>query len=271
MYKIIFTDLDGTIVPESQIISDYTKEVITQVRKLGIPFILASGRANHSMRTFHEALGLDEVMISYNGALIDVAGEAHYYQPLPEAVAQKLYRFAQEEKYYFQFYHQDALYTLDSYAEHSAYLAYSKNNRVALKTIAPDSELLQEALKSVTKWMFIEHDRVKLESIAEALAKLLPGEAAMSFTSDAYFEIYHHDVNKGNALLQVLKEYGLDASEALSFGDNFNDIELLEVAGMSYAMKNASPQVQARAKRVTSSSVDEDGVAKVLAELFLHT
>jgi Cof subfamily protein (haloacid dehalogenase superfamily) len=270
VYKIVFSDLDGTLVPHSGVMSEYSKQVIGQVRALGIPMILASGRSSHSMRPFYEDLQLDEPMISYNGALVEGLKQGDYTQSLEPEHAKSLYDFAVKAGYYFQFYYQGDLYTIDEFAEHPFFTMYRGRAKIEWKSVPKDSPQLYEALSAITKWSFIEQDRAKLEKIAGEAQALLAGQVGMSYTSSEYFEIYHKLVNKGNATLKVLQEYGLKPEQAISFGDNYNDIELLQVVGAGYAMSNAADGVKAEAFGVTEFSVDEDGVAKMLAKLFLQ-
>lgn len=264
MYKIIFTDLDGTLLPESKRISDYSKNIIAKVRKLGIPFILASGRSISNMRRFQKDLNLNEPLISYNGALIDINNKNYYYKPLELSIAMKLLEFSIKKRCYFQFYDEDQLTTLLSYRDHPNLMHYVKNT-----DLTPFYTQLENInLNSVTKWMFIENDRLKLESLASEIRESFGLDTSMSFTSSIYFEIYNKEVNKGNAALKVVDWYGLKPSDIISFGDNYNDVELINISKLGVVMGNAPKDIRSIADRVTSYTCEEDAVAKILDEIF---
>ncbi|NIZ47114.1 Cof-type HAD-IIB family hydrolase [Entomospira nematocerorum] len=265
MYKIIFTDLDGTLLPSNKKMTSYTKEVIHAVRSMGIKFILASGRSITSMRNFHKELLLNEPIISYNGAYIEHLGEEIYYHALDKAMAEKLLQFAVENHLYFHFYNKDQLTTLDFYIDHPELLSYSERNGLIPVGIG----IADVDFSQVTKWMFVEQNRQKLEFIASQVQGLLGAGANMSFTSDIFFEIYSDVVNKGNAAHYIMDMYGLKAEESISFGDNHNDIELVSMAHLGVAMKNSPDALKNIAMMESQYTSDEDGVAKILEELFL--
>lgn len=266
MYKIIFTDLDGTLLPSNKRMSDYTKEIIQRVRYMGVKFVLASGRSIPSMRIFHQELGLDEPIISYNGAYIEHLGQEIYYRALEPSSAEILMQFAVENHLYFHYYNKDQLTTLDTYAEHPELLSYSQRN--SLTPIALAKESLD--FSQVTKWMFVEQNRENLEKIASQVEKLLGNKANMSFTSDIFFEVYSHEVNKGNAAQYIMHMYGLKAEDSISFGDNYNDIELVSMAQLGFAMKNGPDALKKIATMQTKYTCDQDGVARILEEIFLQ-
>jgi Cof subfamily protein (haloacid dehalogenase superfamily) len=266
MYKIVFTDLDGTLLPEDKGMSAYTKEVIAKVRMQGVKFVLASGRSTPSMRPFYQELQLHEPMISYNGACIEVDGKPYYNQPLNDESASKLFEFAMAKEYYFHFYHADRLQTIERYLEHEEFVSYAKNSNMQVDGFSCDAV----PLKDLTKWMFIDRDRAKLEQIAKEVEALLGDSVGMSFTSEYFFEVYNKEVNKGNAALQVMKLYGVDASQTISIGDNYNDMEMISVAQLGVAMVNAPEAVKALATLICPYTSDEDGVAKMLEDIFLR-
>ena len=80
------------------------------------------------------------------------------------------------------------------------------------------------------------------------------------------FDIYPLHISKGKALRHILQEVHLSLEDCIAFGDGFNDLEILEVAGLGIAMGNAQKSVKDKAKDVCSS-VQENGVAKKLVEL----
>ena len=84
---------------------------------------------------------------------------------------------------------------------------------------------------------------------------------------DSYFlEIFHATSSKGEALRHLTRHLGIAMSDVVAVGDNYNDREMLEVAGLGVAMANAEPEIIAIADRVTRSN-DEDGIAALIDDL----
>ena len=100
----------------------------------------------------------------------------------------------------------------------------------------------------------------------------LPDEVYERFTvvrsADVFLEFIHLETSKGTALEQILAFEGLDAAQAIAFGDNENDISMLELAGMGVAMENAADQVKAVADHVTGTNVAH-GVAEAIERFVL--
>ena len=100
-----------------------------------------------------------------------------------------------------------------------------------------------------------------------------PGQWRVIFSrtalaTTAAIEVLHPSVSKGRALDVLCRRFGIGPERVLAFGDNVNDVEMLEFAGLGVAMANGSPEALAVADRITASN-DEDGIAVMLEELGL--
>lgn len=78
-----------------------------------------------------------------------------------------------------------------------------------------------------------------------------------------YLEITNRQASKAFALSFLLKKYGLTAAQTIAFGDNHNDIEMLQLAGLGIAMANAPDDVKAGADFITTGN-DEEGIKRAL-------
>ncbi|ELV04578.1 Cof-type HAD-IIB family hydrolase, partial [Brachyspira hampsonii] len=87
------------------------------------------------------------------------------------------------------------------------------------------------------------------------------------FSGETLLEIICKDVSKGNALKWICNKKGIDIKDTIAFGDNLNDIEMIECAGIGVAMGNAEETVKQKADYITLSN-DEDGVGKFLSRIF---
>ena len=114
--------------------------------------------------------------------------------------------------------------------------------------------------------MFIGENDI-LKEIAKELDKKLKDKVYYTFSSPVYLEGHSPKVSKANALSFLINKYDIKKEEVMAFGDNNNDIEMLEMAGISLAVENAENVVKEKAKYITKSNI-ENGVGYFIKEYF---
>ena len=114
--------------------------------------------------------------------------------------------------------------------------------------------------------MFIGENDV-LKEIAKELDKKLKDKVYYTFSRPVYLEVHSPKVSKANALSFLINKYNIKNEEVMAFGDNNNDIEMLEMAGISVAGENAENVVKEKAKYITKSNI-ENGVGYFINEYF---
>jgi len=266
----LVVDLDGTVVGASNQISARVKQAVQAVQAQGIPVAIATGRMYQSARRFHADLGSTLPLMSYQGALIkDPADDTlHRHWHLPKVYAQQLLEFYEQpavrEEVSVHFYIDDQLYVREITAETEAYAARSNIEPIAvgdLRTLL-DADLTKILAQSSN-----------VELIDNLLSKLrqryTSAELYLTKSVDIFLEATHPDVNKGNAVRYLAENIlGLRADQVMAIGDNFNDFEMLQYAGIGVAMGNAPEGVQAIANWV-APSVEEDGAAIAIEKFIL--
>ena len=105
----------------------------------------------------------------------------------------------------------------------------------------------------------------RMQALEEKLKELYPG-LSIARSLPYYIEVMASGIQKGRAVSLLAKHYGVEMSETLAFGDNFNDLDMLEAAGEAYVMANAPQEVKERVGHVTASH-NHDGIALVLEKL----
>lgn len=110
----------------------------------------------------------------------------------------------------------------------------------------------------------VDEDKVAAE--IDYFTRLMAGDMDVVGSGEGYFDVICPNVNKGTGLSLLLERYGIAPEEVVCFGDSDNDLEMIELCGLSYAMADAAPNVQSRAKAIAPPSF-EDGVLQVLEEL----
>lgn len=264
MYKLVAIDLDGTLLTDDLMISPNTVTAIKKAVEAGTIVTIATGRMFSSAKLIARQLGINVPLITYQGALIKDVNEKEvmYERTVPPDIAKKLIEISREKKLHLQIYQDDILY---SAAENDKLIAYAEAVKVPYR-IEPN--LIKLAQKGVTKLLFIE-EPIVLDYLQNELQTLFGKYAHIAKSKKHYLEITHPEANKGSALLCLAKKLGIDRSEIIGIGDNYNDIELIETAGLGIAMGNAVKEVKAMADYTTFTN-NEEGVLHVLEKFILE-
>lgn len=261
--KFIACDLDGTLLNGQGAISARTQAVIKLAQDKGAIFSIATGRMFCSALQFASLLETKGPVISYNGALVKeaVTGQVLRSLPLDLAAAGEVLAYCKEKGWYAQKYENDFLYvhSLTGYAER-----YSKKVNVPVEA---QGEAFYEFVQPPDKLMLVVEPEEQPSILAD-LKEKFAGKVFITTSNSRFVEIIRPGVNKAAALKFVCSHLGVDSSEVMAIGDSFNDMEMLEYAGVGVAVENADPQVKAISDFVTLSN-DNDGVAKAIEKYVL--
>ncbi|MDF2654743.1 MAG: haloacid dehalogenase [Bacillota bacterium] len=269
MYRLIVSDLDGTLLKDDNTLSEYTKSIIHKVSEQGIEFMLATGRIFGGAKGFAKELNLNTPILSCNGALIKEAGGSVLYgkhiepNPLTE-----VFTLLQGKELYFHFYGEEKFYTQKLTDYMSRFYDLNKKleeqERFPIVEVDPFEVAGKDSIYKVLAHCGAE------ENARDELYKLLNEIPGISVTSSwaGTFDICAEQVNKGIAIERYAAQKGIKPSEIICFGDNFNDIEMIQYAGMGVAVANAVDQLKDAADYVTTNN-NEDGVAKAIEKLVL--
>ncbi|MBL7472746.1 Cof-type HAD-IIB family hydrolase [Robertkochia sediminum] len=266
-YKIIFTDIDGTLLDSNRTISDYTAAQIKKI-KSHLPFILVSSRMPRQMTYFQEQLeDLGQSMIAYNGALV-----LHGDQPIhsTEIVAehtQALIDFnqAQDQPVHLSLYHGDewTVEAMDYWAKRE-----ENNTRVTPEVRSNRETLASWRSKGIGAHKIMCMGEVsQIDKIYSYMEAHFGTDLHLYRSKDTYIEIANKRVSKLtgiNMLLDAMGE-GITLDQAVAFGDNYNDIEMLNAVGLGVAVANAREELKAVANTITGHH-KEDGVGRFLEE-----
>lgn len=271
MYRLIASDIDGTLIRSDFKISEYTQEMIRSAIDEGVHFILATGRIFGSARIYARQLGLHSPIITCNGGVIKdlKTGEKLYSKPIDKELCKDIFSILDEGHRYFHFYGETNFYTekliFDSQRISQWNMSLPHADRIPIFEVTdpyaiPDKD-------PIYKILFHATDPEERALYYDIFSKM-PG-ISLSSSWKNNFEICGENVNKGTAVGGYAKSLGISAKEVISFGDNDNDVEMIEYAGLGVAVANATEKLLNSADYVTASN-DEDGVGKAIEKFILR-
>lgn len=255
--------MDGTLLNDELEMTPGTIEAIQKAVEKGTTVTIATGRMYASARQFAKQLKINVPLITYQGALIqDTENEQVVYERLisPD-VSRRLIEIAEERDVHLQVYQNDILYGA---IENERLITYAEKTKVPYKV---EADLRKLATKGFTKAIYIG-DPDYLEGMQEDLKEIFGDSAHITKSTPYFLEVTHPEANKGAALRHLAEVLGVDMSETIGIGDNYNDTELLEAAGLGVAMENAVDAIKNKADFVTLSNNDE-GVKHVIEKFVL--
>ncbi len=268
-YKLLVLDLDGTLTDSKKRITTYTHDTLIEAQKQGVKIVLASGRPTYGVAPLANALELDRYegyILSYNGGeIIDwKTGEVIYKKWLDNDVLPYLYNCATNNRFAIVTYDHEFVLTEspdDEYVLKEALLNVMKIKKV--------DNFLEAIPRPITKCLIVGEPE-RLAILEKEMYEKLKDRMGV-FRSEPYFlELVPKGIDKAQSLSVLLEETGMKREEMITIGDGFNDLSMIQYAGLGIAMANAQPVVRENADFITYSN-DEDGVAHAVEKFIFKT
>ena len=270
--KIMFLDLDGTLLDDAKQISQGNREALHQALEAGHKVVIATGRAMASAAKQNLHLGLTDpgcYIIAYNGGMISDShtGQIILQEMIPGDIALRVVQIARAQGVHIQTYDEEGV-VLEPWSVNEGLKHYCNGSKLSYRVVAD----LAEALKQdVPKLLSIDlHDRKPMVAFAEAVMQELGQWVDCYFSCAEYLEIVPKGVNKGNAIAWMCRKLGIDIADSIACGDADNDLSMIQTAGIGVAMANGTEIVKAAADYITERSNNQDGIAEVVEKFLMH-
>lgn len=257
-YKILFLDIDGTIMRPDDTIEDSTKKAIARVKEKGIEAVLATGRPIHEIAEIAQTLHINS-FIGYNGASAVYQGNDVFKEPMNSGSVK---------------------FFLDTANKHNHELVLYSSKKNHFTTMdGPAVEAFMEQFHLIQNEMYtpsVLDDILGMTIIAssEKDADLYKSENGIYFSQvnvEGFrhcFDVIRTNVNKGTGVNAMLNQLDIPRSASIAFGDGMNDKDMLAAVGESFAMGNSTPELFSYAKHRTTD-VTDSGVYNGLKSLGL--
>jgi Cof subfamily protein (haloacid dehalogenase superfamily) len=267
-YKMIVLDLDDTLLQDDHTISIRTKKALMDAQQQGVKVVLASGRPTYAMYDIADELKLKEYgsfILSFNGAKITncQSDEELFSSTLPPEMVHRLYDISRQENVWIHTYVGDFIVT-----ESMNQYTNIEGDITGMEIMEVDS-FVDTITMPVVKVLMME-DPAKLIEVERKLQKELAGKLSVMRSKPFFLEFTEEGVTKGTSLNSLIQQLGIKREEVIAIGDSYNDLAMIEFAGLGVAMGNAPDDIKQKADYVTDSNMN-DGVAKVVEKFLLNT
>jgi HAD-superfamily hydrolase, subfamily IIB len=274
MIKLIAMDLDGTLLNRKRTISWDNLKALRYAKSKGVTLVIASGRAFFDIRHLMREVDIDTHVIGTNGATIHtIGGQLIGADALDRANALQIVSDLVEQHYYIGVYTDKNIYVphegTDWLYQELDRLHIHEDRSVGLQGATKDDfyrffddvEEIERDGSDIFKIIVCSYDDAKLLKAR----RLYEEKHRYSIVSSGIgnFEIMGSNVSKGNALYHLTSYLDIPLSEVMAIGDNYNDLSMFAVSGVSVAMGNADEVIKEKCKRVTLEC-SEDGVAHAI-------
>lgn len=262
--KMVIADVDGTLVTQEKVLTKRAAEAVLRLHDAGIQFSVTSGRPPRGMAMLIDPLRLTQPLAAFNGGVLIKPDLKTVVDQkfLPAGVPEKVIEAVENHGLDVWVYSDTEWFVRDSNAAHVAREQWTvKFPPTVVKTFAG---LLGRVAKIVG--VSDDHDRV---AKCEKDVQQAGGTHISAARSQPYYlDVTHPQANKGEVVLSLSKLLNIPAAEIATIGDMPNDVLMFQKSGVSIAMGNASPEVQAAATHVTSTN-EEEGFANAMEKFVL--
>lgn len=269
-YRLLAFDLDGTVMDDQKKMHPSTYNALMEVQRAGMTLVLASGRPTYGCVPVARELQMDKYggfILSYNGGKITSCADGQVLgrKTIPLSIVHDLYSAVKDKEGVSMItYTRNEIITEDAHNPH-----VQAESRVDFDMPIRQVESLPDAIKREPFKCALVGDGTYLKSLKGELEQLFERKLTFFTSAESFIEVVPTGVDKGYSLDFLLQDQGIERKEVLAVGDNYNDLRMIQIAGLGVAMANASEAVKRVADYVTLSN-NEDGIHHLINKYLLY-
>ena len=290
MYKLVAIDLDGTLLNSYGEVSNKNKETLKKAIEKGVEIVLSSGRPIMSVKNLANEIGCNNYMICGNGAITyDIQNEEIIFNRfLEKSKVLQIIKICEQNSIFYNVYTKDTIltkslnYNILFYHQENATKPEDKKTRI---TIIQDIEeyIKNRKEEDYLKITICDNDKIIFSSIIRKLKtikdvdildvahmsrKIIKDGTENVSIEYFYTEITNTNVDKWQAIKNLIEKLQIKREEVIAIGDNINDAQMVKEAGLGVIMQNAAPYIKEMADVIVSDN-DNDGVAETIENYIL--
>ncbi|NLB80452.1 MAG: HAD family phosphatase [Clostridiaceae bacterium] len=263
-YKLIATDVDGTLLNSNSVLTQATIQGMKDVVDKGVLFTISTGRPAAGVAKFADILDKDMPFIIFNGAVVVMSKSGHvlYRCGLDMHLVKKIIDFGKALNTTMVIWSESNLYAFELNERVLKYKSISGVDPILIKDI---DELKDETIIKIL-W---NDETEKISEFQVDMQKKMGKEVNCHTSRPYYLEFVSLGASKAIALQKIEEKFGIKPDETIAIGDGYNDISMLQYAGLGVAMGNAPSEIKEIAD-ITAPTNDNDGVLYIIKKYILN-
>ena len=277
-FKLLALDVDGTLLRSDGTISPRTRQALSRAVDSGLTLAIATGRRRRTAAPILAQLDLPHYLVASQGAVIwhedQIIAHSHLPRAGASAVLGHVHALGMSAVMFANAYQPEAIWITGSWRTNQRLEMYTLRHTDLLREIVDLSDANSGALDHDPIQVIVLDTMDRLEALASRLVQ--PQDPPLyrvivsvnQFAAGGAIEVVGPTTSKAEALLTLCRRLDCTPQHVIAFGDNVNDVEMLDFAGLGVCMANGTQDARNAANREAPSN-DEDGIAVVLEELGL--
>jgi len=265
-YKLIASDMDGTLLNDDSIMTDRNKNAINKAVDAGVLFVTATGRPFRNTRFVCDALNKDMPFIVLNGAEVFMGKSEKllFERFLDYDLAMEVFELGQTRGAAQIVWTGPHLWTNRECDETLKYKCRTKSEEMSIVT---DLSTIRDKVTGISKILWVD-DPENVKVLSDEMNPYFGDKLTCASSLPHLLEFIGNNSGKGAALADVGKLYNIDKSEMIAVGDAYNDVCMIKYAGLGVAVDNAPDDIKAVSDYVTVSNND-DAIADIIEKFVL--
>src|ERR1700731_1156487 len=263
--RLVIADVDGTLVTQEKLLTQRAADSVLSLRKAGIEFTITSGRPPRGMAMLIDPLKLTQPLAAFNGGVLiqpdlkTVVDQKFLPAGVPEKVMEAIGNHGLDVW----------VYTDTEWLVRDPNAAHVAREQWTVKFPPTVVQTFIGLLGRVAKIVGVSDDLDRVAKCEKDVQQAGGTHISAARSQPYYLDVTHPQANKGGVVLSLSRLLNIPAEEIATIGDMPNDVLMFKKSGVSIAMGNASPEVQASATYVTSSN-EEEGFASAIEKFVLN-
>jgi hypothetical protein len=273
-YKLFVADMDGTLLDDNKKLSDKNIKSIKKLQNFGIKFVVATGRHDSMVKSYLKHLDLHVPVISCNGAIVrePFSDQIFLSEALPIEQSLCVIDLCKDINADFHIYGHESIY--GEKLSHKMLYYHNLNKtlpieeRTKLVIVSDCKDIVLNESELLYKFLIISDGKEDLLDIKGRLSNIEGLTVCQSMPM--LCDVMKDGISKANALQRLSESLGIKREEIVAIGDQYNDIDLIEYAGLGIAVANAEDALKEKADIVTLSNNNEDAVSEAIESILLN-
>lgn len=266
-YEIIVLDIDGTLVNSQKMITSRTLKTLINLQKLGKKVALASGRPVQGILEHARTLRLSDFggyILAYNGGAVINAStnKVMYSKYFPNEIIPDICKELKNTNVTINTYEKDKIIEGN---------AINKYSDIESKIVGMEAKFVNNFAEYVTfdiNKLLLAGNPTEILRLEKLFSEKYKGVIGVFRSEEFFLELVPLGIDKAKSIDVLLKKLGLTSKQCIACGDAYNDITMIQYAGLGVAMGNAVDEVKAAADVITATN-DQDGVAKIVEKYMI--